>query len=295
MKLAVLSSPDSWYTRDLQRAAELAGHTVTPLSFSKVHSTVATSAVGGSIVSSGETNLAEYGAVLVRTMPPGSLEQVVFRMDALQQLSSSGTRVVNSPKAIEVAVDKYLALTRLQSIGIEVPRTEVSQTFDEAMGGFERLGRDIVLKPIFGSEGRGITRISDEAIAERTFKLLIQMGAIIYQQEFVEHEGYDIRIFVLGDEMFGMRRRSRLDWRTNVSRGAITEPLDDAAQTEEMRALARQATDVVGAEIAGVDLLPAKDGRLLAIEVNAVPGWRALSRTIETDIAAKILSYLSAG
>ena len=289
MRFAVLSSPDSWYTRDLQRAAAASGDTVTPLPFSRVHSSIV-STTQSPRVASVETNLAEFDAVLVRTMPPGSLEQVVFRMDALQRLASNGVRVVNPPKAIEAAVDKYLTLTKLHEVGIETPRTEVSQSIDEAMAGFARLGSDVVLKPIFGSEGRGITRISDEAIAERTFKLLIQLGAIIYQQEFVEHEGYDIRVFVLGDEMFGMRRRSKADWRTNVSRGAKTEPLPD--MNDRLRSLARRATVAVGAEISGVDLLPAKDGRLLAIEVNAVPGWRALSRTLETDTAAQILSYL---
>ena len=164
MHLAVLSSPESWYTRDLQRAAELLGDVVTPLPFSRICSSVDADPVASS-VGSLENSLSEFDTVLVRTMPPGSLEQVVFRMDALQHLVAKGVPVVNSPKAIEAAVDKYLTLARLQQVGIDVPRTEVSQSIDEAMAGFERLGGDIVLKPIFGSEGRGITRISDEAVA----------------------------------------------------------------------------------------------------------------------------------
>lgn len=298
MRIAVLSSPESWYTRDLQRAAELVGNTVTPLPFTRLHATIPSSqsqkeGLSATTVASTETDLAAFDAVLVRTMPPGSLEQVVFRMDALQRLEAMGTPVVNPPKSIEAAVDKYLALAKLSEAGIAVPRTEVSQSIDEAMAGFARLGGDIVLKPIFGSEGRGITRIDDEAIAERTFKLLIQMGAVVYQQEFIEHQGYDIRIFVLGEDIFGMRRCSKLDWRTNVSRGAKTERLSDEEQrSEKLHELAFTATRSVGAIMAGVDLLPAKDGRLLAIEVNAVPGWRALARTLDVDVAARILAHL---
>ncbi len=297
MRIAVLSSPESWYTRDLQRAAKLVGQTVTPLPFSRIQATIpetphSQNSVGH--VSSIETNLTEFDAVLVRTMPPGSLEQVVFRMDALQRLEAGGTPVINPPKAIEAAVDKYLALAKLSEAGIAVPRTEVSQSIDEAMAGFVRLGGDVVLKPIFGSEGRGITRIHDEAIAERTFKLLIQLGAVVYQQEFVDHQGYDIRMFILGDQVFGMRRRSKSDWRTNVSRGAKTERLsDEERNSAELNDLAFAATRSVGAIMAGVDLLPAKDGRLFAIEVNAVPGWRALARTLDVDMAAKILAHLA--
>lgn len=295
MNIAVLASPDSWYTRDLQRAAAAMGHTVSPLPFTRIHSSVASGVSPSTSVASAEQELTQFDAVLVRTMPPGSLERVVFRMDALQRLEANGIRVVNPPKAIEAAVDKYLALAKLQAAGIEVPRTEVSQSIDEAMADFHRLGGDVVLKPLFGSEGRGITRISDEAIAERTYKLLIQLGAVIYQQEFVQHEGYDIRMFVLGDQTFGMRRSSKLDWRTNASRGAKTEPLSLVGPSiDQLEDLAVRATHAIGAEISGVDLLPTEDGRLLAIEVNGVPGWRALNRTLKIDIAEELLTWLSA-
>ena len=287
MRVAVLSSADSWYVRDLQRAAG-DDHQVQPLPFSRIMSVIARDTK----VASGEQQLNEYDAVLVRTMPPGSLEQVVFRMDALQRLEAAGVPVFNPAKAIEVAVDKYLTLAKLQAAGFDVPRTETSQSIEEAMVGFARLGGDVVLKPLFGSEGRGITRISDEAIAERTFKLLIQLGAVVYQQEFIEHQGYDLRLLSLGGEVLGMRRFNRLDWRTNVSRGARGEPL---TVTHQLADLARRATQSVHAVMAGVDLLPAKDGRLLAIEVNAVPGWRAISRTLDIDVAAKVLSLLQSG
>lgn len=284
MRIAVLSSSDSWYVRDLQRAA-YGVHVVEPLPFSRIQSSLH----GHARVASGEIPLQQYDAVLVRTMPPGSLEQVVFRMDALQSLEQMGVTVVNSAKAIETAVDKYLTLSKLKAMGFDVPRTETSQTVEEAMAGFARLKADVVLKPLFGSEGRGITRINDEAIAERTFKLLIQLGAVVHQQEFIEHEGADLRLLCLGGEVLGMRRHNSLDWRTNVSRGALTEPL---VVTDELSDLAERATRAVHAAIAGVDLLPAKDGRLLAIEVNAVPGWRALATTLGIDVAEKVLAVV---
>lgn len=282
MRIAVLASPNSWYVRDLQRAAEHRD-TITPLPFTQIGSRIGTTID----VAAGEVVLDDYDAVLVRTMPPGSLEQVVFRMDALAQVASRGTLVLNSPKAIEVAVDKYLTLCRLHAAGFEVPRTETSQTVEAAMASFARLGHDVVLKPIFGSEGRGITRITDEAIAERTFKLLTQLGAVIYLQEFVPHEGYDVRLLVIGDEVLGMRRSNQLDWRTNVSRGARTERFEVSTHHAE---LARRAASAVGAVLAGVDVLPTRDGRELLIEVNAVPGWRALAKQLDIDVAARILA-----
>jgi ribosomal protein S6--L-glutamate ligase len=93
---------------------------------------------------------------------------------------------------------------------------------------------------------------------------------------------------ILGEHALGMRRMNREDWRTNVSRGAQTEPLE---VTAELASLARRAAEAVGAPLAGVDLLPGHDGQLYAIEVNAVPGWRALARTLNLDIARMVLEF----
>ena len=157
------------------------------------------------------------------------------------------------------------------------------------MAAFTELGGDIVLKPLFGAEGRGITRLNDEALALRAFKMLEQLGAVLYLQEFVAHEGADLRLLVLGTRVLGMRRRNPLDWRTNMSRGATAEPLD---VTPELAELAHRAAAAVGAPLAGVDLLPATDGRLYTIEVNAVPGWKALAKALRLDVARLVLDYV---
>jgi ribosomal protein S6--L-glutamate ligase len=287
MRFAILTSADSWYFADLHRAAR-DRHEVTALPFRTL-----SSSVNGpnALIEAQQGNLAAFDAVLVRTMPPGSLEQVVFRMDALGRLAESGTPVINPPRAIECAVDKYLTTARLAAAGLPVPRTVACQTVDDALCAFGELGGDVVLKPLFGSEGRGIVRLADEAVAERVFRLLVPMGSILYVQEFVPHHGYDLRLLVIGKHVLAMRRVNKLDWRTNVSRGATAEPVEpDDANVE----LARNAAEVVGASIAGVDLLPALDGRTHVIEVNAVPGWRALAGALKVDVAAMVLDHAAA-
>jgi ribosomal protein S6--L-glutamate ligase len=197
--------------------------------------------------------------------------------------------VINPPRAIEAAVDKYLALAKMQAAGLAIPRTTVCQTVEDAMQSFHRLGGDVVVKPLFGSEGRGIVRLSDEGLALRAFSMLTQLSAVAYLQEFIPHEGLDLRLLVIGDRVLGMRRRNHRDWRTNVSRGATTEPLE---VDDRLANMALRAARAVGAPLAGVDLLPGRDGQLYAIEVNAVPGWKALAQTLQTDVAALVLQYL---
>lgn len=309
MRFAVLASNDSWYLNDLRRAAGTQ-HEVTPLAFSQLSSQldygsglgVRSGRVGsesqptfldngdGLRVRAGQFDLSRFDAVLVRTMPPGSLEQVVFRMDVLGRLEAAGCLVINPARAIEAAVDKYLASAKLLAAGLRTPRTLVCQTFEDAMVGFAALGGDVVVKPLFGSEGRGITWISDEALALRAFKMLAQFGSVIYLQEFIPHEGFDIRLLVIGQQVFAMRRRNPLDWRTNVSRGATTERLEPDDQLLE---LAHRSAAAIGAPLAGVDVLPGRDGQLYVLEVNAVPGWKALAQTLDVDVAATVLEYVA--
>jgi ribosomal protein S6--L-glutamate ligase len=133
--------------------------------------------------------------------------------------------------------------------------------------------------------------VSDSAVALRVFTALEQTGAVLYLQQFVPHDGCDWRLLVVGDDVFGMRRVNRDDWRTNISLGARAEPLE---VTVELAQWARRAADAVGASVAGVDLLPGRDGRMYALEVNAVPGWRALARVAGVDIAERVLRHVAA-
>src|SRR5213596_2168026 len=98
MRIALLAGGPGWHVRDLQRAATLLNHEAVAVDFRRVTAGVA--ATGDS--------LAGFDGVLVRTMPPGSLEQVVFRMDVLHRLEKRGVRVLNPPLAVEACVDKYV-------------------------------------------------------------------------------------------------------------------------------------------------------------------------------------------
>ena len=287
MHLAVLAAPESWYARDLARAA--AGeHEVVVLPFSEMAAQL--DASGSLSISCGGRRLSEFDAVLVRTMPPGSLEQVVFRMDCLARHEVAGGVVINPARAVEAAVDKFLTSAKLAAAGLLTPRTICCQTPDDALAAFEQLGGDVVVKPLFGSEGRGITRLTDPALAERAFRMLTQLGAVLYLQEFIAHEGCDLRLLVIGERMLAMRRRNPLDWRTNVSRGATAAAFEpDDALVE----IARRGAAAVGAPVAGVDVLPGRDGRLYTLEVNAVPGWKALARAHGVDVARLVLEYVA--
>jgi ribosomal protein S6--L-glutamate ligase len=224
-------------------------------------------------------------------MPAGSLEQVVFRMDVLHRFQAQGGRVLNPPAALEACIDKYLASVRLEAAGLPVPPTCVCQDAETAMEAFGRLGGDVVVKPLFGSEGRGMVRVADEEIAWRTFRTIERTQAVLYVQQFVDHPGWDLRAFVTdGRVVAAMRRHAREDWRTNVAQGGRAEAV--SLTTEEER-LTLAAARAVGTCVAGVDLLPRRGGGYYVLEVNGVPGWRALGRATGADVAVEIIRSLT--
>jgi RimK family alpha-L-glutamate ligase len=281
MHFALLAGGDGWHVRDLRRAALGLGHRATAVDFRRVTAGVA----------AGGDSLLGFDGVLVRTMPPGSLEQVVFRMDLLHRLQARGVPVLNPPGAVEACVDKYLASARLEAAGLLVPPTVVCQHADAALEAFETLGGDVVVKPLFGSEGRGMVRVADPDLAWRTFRTLERTQSVLYLQRFVQHPGWDLRAFVLGGRVLAaMRRHAKTGWRTNVAQGGMAEPV---CLSEGEEALALRAADVLGAPVAGVDLLPGPEGEMFVLEVNAVPGWRALAPVAGVDVATALIEYLA--
>lgn len=291
MQFGILANEHSWYARDLARAAADRGHEAFPIDFRTLCCDVSDSAGVTGCAWSGETlRLNEFGCIIVRTMPPGSLEQVVYRMDALASLERAGTRVVNSPRCIECAVDKYLTTARLAEASLPVPRTVVCESVARAMDAFSVLNDDVVVKPLFGAEGRGIVRLTDAETAFRVFKSLARTQQVLYLQEYVNHGGGDVRIVVLNNApLAAMRRRATLDFRANVAQSGTASA--HVASDEEVD-LALRAAGVTGAFIAGVDLVCDDAGRLSVLEVNAVPGWRALTKVTGVDVAARVIESL---
>lgn len=291
MRIGIFGNHDSWYVNELCRVGTTRGHVMLPLLFNQFVAKVQTGFVD---FRCGDIDLRNLNVVLVRTMPPGTLEQVVARMDMLAGLEICGVRVINSPRALECAVDKYLTTQRLVLAGIPVPATIICENSDTALEAFEALGRDVVVKPLFGAEGRGIMRVSDPELALRAFRTLERLGAVLYLQAFVSGPGFDIRVLLLDDQLVGSMKRIPKpgDFRANISQqgtGIVHVPTD-----REME-LARQAANITGSLFAGVDLMYNANHEPFVIEVNAVPGWRGLQRTCDIEVPERLFGWMEGG
>lgn len=231
-------------------------------------------------------------AVLVRSIAAGSFEAVTRRLGVLHALGRLSVPVWNSAQAIERCVDKSMTTFLLQRAGLPTPPTfavEGRAAAEEIAA--QELGRAaLVLKPLFGAQGRGIRMIrtvADLPAAE-------EVNGVYYLQHYVPREGppfRDFRIFVVAGKAVAMMSRRGEDWITNVNRGAVPEQIlghDEHA----LARLAVAAADAVGADFAGVDIVPAADGRLLVLEVNSMPAWSGLQSVAAVNIADAIAAAL---
>ena len=283
MKFCILGSSENWYVRDLMRAAT--GHSIDVRSFEQMEGCFSQAGVWS--VAADGIALENCDAIFVRTMPLGSLEQMVVRIDMLHLLQQQGVQIVNPPRTLEIAIDKWLTLYQLRDLAVAMPATRVCQQRQQAMEAFEQLGRDVVVKPIFGGEGRGIMRVQDPDLAWRVFSALEQLRQVAYVQEFVPHFGYDLRLLAIGNNVVAVRRESSGDWRTNVSRGATAVPVEP---TDQQLELVQQIMRRMQATTLGIDLLPARNGRDYLLEVNAVPGWKGTAAATGVDVGTMMIA-----
>ncbi len=287
LRVGVLGGSVSWHARGLQSTLAARGHEVLAIPPTRLQSEV--DAAGEvRILGPDGTVLDELDLLIVRGLPRGSLEQVIFRMDALHVLAERGVRCVNRPRAIERTVDKSWAGALLALAGVPTPPTIVCERHDDAMLAFERLGGDVVVKPLFGAMGNGIVRVEDRDLAHRVFRALELERTVYYVQRTVAPDGRrNLRVLVVDGDVAGAMERVSDSWRANVARGARPRAV---ALSDEERALALAAAAALEVDVAGVDLLLTPDGAGFVLEVNGIPGWQALQSVCERDLTQLVVS-----
>ena len=305
MRVVILSARSGWHTNELIRAFTERGHLAALVPYegltakfrsshveADLHARMVPSVEAGlqTRLTSEQISLLDADVVLARIIPGGSLEQLIYRVDALHWIENRGVRVVNSPRAIERSVDKFYTTTLLHDAGLPVPETVVCERVEDAMAAVREM-RDVIIKPIFGSLGHGMVRVSDPETALRVVRALDQIKSVFYVQRAIEHVGYDLRIFVVGGRVIGAieRRAPAGEWRTNVAIGGAATAVDISP---ELESVALTAATVVGADYAGVDVLPARDGSAYVLEVNGIPGWQGLQQATGVDVAAAIVEHV---
>jgi RimK family alpha-L-glutamate ligase len=222
-------------------------------------------------------------AVLVRTMSGGTFQTVTLRLGILHALRENGVMVWNDARAIERCVDKSMTSFLLAHAGIPTPATWAVESQDAARAIVRRESArgPLVLKPLFGSQGRGLKLLRSEDDLPNPDAV----AGVYYLQRYVGVEGADgfrdFRLLVSQGRIVASMARQATSWITNVKQGG--RPMAVVAGSE-LKELAIHAAAAVGANFAGVDIL--YDGsHPTVLEVNSMPAWSGLQKVTRARIA----------
>lgn len=210
----------------------------------------------------------------------------------LEYLNKIGIQTINSLQSTRLCNNKALCTWELRKFGIDVPKTLVVFSADEAIKAAEEIGYPIVIKPVIGSWGRLLAKIDNqntlESILEHKEALNNPSHSIFYLQEYIEKPGRDIRILVIGGEPIAAMYRKSDHWITNTAKGAVPKKLK---LNSELIELTKRVTNALGVEIAGIDIVETDFGYKV-LEVNSTVEFHGLQSVTDINIADKIIDYV---
>lgn len=231
-------------------------------------------------------------ASIVRSISSGTFEAITRRLGVLHALAHLGVPVWNSAKAVERCVDKSTTTFFLTQAGLPTPETFAVESLAnaKAVAVRELTKGPLVLKPLFGSQGRGIRLIQNiDDLPDPE-----EIDDVYYLQRFVARSGApycDYRVFTCAGKVLGMMERRAEGWITNIAKGGKGQTVVGPLRAE-LEKLALAASAAIGTDFAGVDIIPASDGRLLILEVNSMPAWTGLQSVVPIRIAESIADAL---
>lgn len=288
MKLAILScGPNAYSTRRLKEAALQRGHTVNILNTLKFSIDLQQ---GIPDLYFRQKVLSDYDAVLPRI----GASITYFGTAVVRQFQEMGVFCANSAHGISNSRDKLRSLQILSRHQIGIPRTTFVRDRKDVIPAIERVGgAPVVIKLIEGTQGIGVLLAETMKAAESIIELLQSQKQNVLIQKFVaESKGKDIRAFVVGDRVVAAMRRvaQGQEFRSNVHRGGIAEAVE---LDEQYRETAVRAAQILGLQVAGVDMLEGKNGPQI-MEVNSSPGLEGIETATGLDIAGAVIDYVSA-
>ncbi|MFT7228304.1 MAG: ribosomal protein S6--L-glutamate ligase [Methylophilaceae bacterium] len=288
MKLGILScGPNSYSTRRLKEAALQRGHEVNVLNTLKFAIDLQK---GIPDLYYRQNELSDYDAVLPRI----GASITYFGTAVVRQFQEMGVFCANTAHGIANSRDKLRSLQILSRHQIGIPRTTFVRDKKDVIPAIKRVGgAPVVIKLIEGTQGIGVLLAESMNAAESIIELLQSQKQNVLVQKFVaESKGKDIRAFVVGDRVVAAMRRvaQGQEFRSNVHRGGIAEFVE---LDEEYTQTAVRAAQILGLQVAGVDMLEGKDGPQI-MEVNSSPGLEGIEDATGLDIAGSVIDYISA-
>ena len=210
----------------------------------------------------------------------------------IRQFEGLGVYSLLSSQSLVKTRDKLHCLQILAAKGLPVPKTVLAGQSDNLGLVLKKIGGPpYIVKIPESTHGVGVMLLDSEQGVISVAETLEKLNQRVIIQEFIkEAEGADFRAIVVGGQVVASMKRQAKEgeFRSNLHRGAFSVPASLTAQEE---LLAKKATQILGLNVAGVDMLRSKNGPLI-LEINASPGLEGIETATRVDVAWSILLFL---
>ena len=210
----------------------------------------------------------------------------------LRQFEMTGVFTLNDSDAIIRARDKLRSLQLLSREGIGMPVTGFAHSPDDTDDLMTLVGdAPVIIKLTEGSQGEGVVLAETRQAAESVIDAFRGLDAHFLVQRFVkEARGADVRCFVVGGKVVAAMKRTarRGEFRANLHRGGSAVV---AHITHKERDMALRAAEIIGLNVAGVDIIRSAQGPLV-LEVNSSPGLEGIEAATKKNIAGEIIRFV---
>jgi ribosomal protein S6--L-glutamate ligase len=176
-------------------------------------------------------------------------------------LHAQGARLLNPYPCCAATQNKIVTSQRLRAAGIPTPRCWVTGDLTHLRSIVET--RPLIIKPYLGHRGAGIhiVRNPDElaAVPPPQNPVLIQ--------EYVQGCGEDLKIYVAGEKVFGVRKRFSAD--------SFSIPGRPYPISAEVCDIARRCGQALGLGLYGLDMIETPEGPMV-VDLNYFPGYKGV-------------------
>ena len=148
-------------------------------------------------------------AALARNIPYSRMtdgSMVRFGWGSKQRRIQAAEIDATSAIAEAIAQDKELSKRLLHAAGVPVPRGRAVRDADDAWAAAQDIGLPVVVKPLDGNQGKGVTvNILNEAQLRAAYAVAIEFRDTVLVERYMP--GNDFRLLVVGDKLVAAARR----------------------------------------------------------------------------------------
>ncbi|MGQ3890690.1 ATP-grasp domain-containing protein [Legionella sp. CNM-4043-24] len=212
-----------------------------------------------------------------------------YALALIRQLELNGVYSANSAHAIALAKDKMRVAQLLVNNQLPTPKTMLLHFPVPVELVEQEIGFPLVIKNISGLRGMGVHLCETVDSFRDLLGLLGNNGQQYIVQRFISSSyGRDLRVFVMDRQVIGcMQRTAKRSFKANYSLGGDVSPFP---LTDEVTHLSLACAELVGLDIAGIDLLFGAKGYFIC-EANSSPGFKGMELVTGDDVAARIIRH----